>query len=82
MESAVDELAHFTGADPLNHSLNLLSENERCSKILEGLLRQSGWISKLDNGFGRGVAIYEFMVKNFWWKTPHSIATVLECLHW
>ena len=80
MESAVDELAQFAGADPLNYRLNLLSENERCSKILEGLLRQSGWTSKLDNGFGRGVAIYEFMVKIFGGKTPHSIATVLECL--
>ena len=65
MESAVDELAHFADEDPLNYRLNLLSGNERCSKILEDLSRQSGWTSKLDNGFGRGVAIYEFMVKKF-----------------
>jgi len=70
-ESAVDELAHLADEDPLSYRLNLLSGNERYSKILEDLSRQSGWTSKLDNGFGRGVAIYEFMVKNFWWEnTP------------
>ena len=70
-ESAVDELAHLADEDPLSYRLNLLSGNERCSKILEDLSRQSSWTSRLDDGFGRGVAIYEFMVKLNWWEnTP------------
>ncbi len=71
MESAVDELAYLADTDPLNYRLNLLRGNERCTEILEGLSRQSNWTTSLDNGFGRGIAIYEFMVKNLWWEnTP------------
>ena len=68
MESVVDELAYLADTDPLNYRLNLLRGNERCTEILEGLSRQSNWITSLDNGLGRGIAIYEFMVKNLWWE--------------
>ena len=63
IESAIDESAHFAGIDPLSYRLGLLDHDERHRRLLEDLGSQSNWKTRLDSGFGRGIAIYEFMVK-------------------
>jgi CO/xanthine dehydrogenase Mo-binding subunit len=63
IESAIDEAAQLAGVNPLNYRLELLSHDERHRRLLEDLASQSNWETRLDKGFGRGIAIYEFMVK-------------------
>jgi isoquinoline 1-oxidoreductase beta subunit len=54
-ESAMDEIAHAAGADPLHMRLALL-QHEPSRKVLEAVAAMSGWGSGLPVGHGRGVA--------------------------
>lgn len=54
-ESAIDELAHAAGADPLQLRLSLLTD-PTSRKVLEAAAEMSEWGSDLPPGLGRGVA--------------------------
>ncbi len=54
-ESAMDELAHAAGADPMEMRLRLIT-HEPSRKVLEAVAEMSGWGSPLPQGAGRGVA--------------------------
>lgn len=56
MESAVDELAHQLGQDPVAFRLAHI-EDPRARAVLETVKVQSGWGEKLPAGTGRGVAV-------------------------
>lgn len=59
MESAIDELAHRTGKDPLSYRRRLLSKEPRLVRLLDAVERMSGWKKKPHPGVGRGVAIHQ-----------------------
>lgn len=59
MEGVIDELAHRTGADPVEYRRRLLSGNPRLLKTLELAAEKSGWAAALPAGSGRGVALME-----------------------
>lgn len=54
-ESMIDELAHATGADPLEMRLKLIDHGPS-RKVLEAVAEMSGWGAGLPEGHGRGVA--------------------------
>lgn len=54
-ESALDEIAHAAGADPLHMRLSLLN-HAPSRKVLEAVAAMSGWGAALPAGHGRGVA--------------------------
>lgn len=54
-ESAVDELAHMAGIDPLEFRLSQISD-EPSRKVLEAVAEASGWGAPLAAGRARGVA--------------------------
>jgi isoquinoline 1-oxidoreductase beta subunit len=54
-ESAIDELAHAAGADPMEMRLSLMSD-DTSRKVLEAAAHMSNWGSDLPPGVGRGVA--------------------------
>jgi isoquinoline 1-oxidoreductase beta subunit len=58
-ESAVDEIAHAAGADPLTMRLNLL-DHRPSRKVLESVAEMSDWGSELPEGRARGVAFSVF----------------------
>jgi isoquinoline 1-oxidoreductase beta subunit len=55
LESAIDELAHMAGADPLEFRLQQIS-HDPSRKVLEAVAEMSGWGSAPANGHARGVA--------------------------
>jgi isoquinoline 1-oxidoreductase beta subunit len=54
-ESAIDEIAHAAGTDPLAMRLRLIT-HEPSRKVLEAVATMSDWESELPAGHGRGVA--------------------------
>lgn len=54
-ESAIDELAHEAGVDPLEMRLRLMSDDVS-RKVLEAAAQMSGWGNQLPAGHGLGVA--------------------------
>jgi isoquinoline 1-oxidoreductase beta subunit len=54
-ESAIDELAHSAGADPLKMRISLLN-HEPSYAVLKQVSELSNWDSKLPDGHARGVA--------------------------
>ncbi len=56
MESAMDEVAHMAGADPIAFRLAHI-EDPRARAVLETVRVQSGWADKPAAGIGRGVAV-------------------------
>lgn len=56
-ESAIDELAHKAGLDPIAFRLELLNHNPS-RKVLETVRDMADWGSPLPSGHSRGVAFY------------------------
>jgi isoquinoline 1-oxidoreductase beta subunit len=54
-ESAIDELAHAAGADPLEMRLSLIKDDS-CRKVLEAVALMSNWGAEKVPGLGHGVA--------------------------
>ncbi len=54
-ESALDELAHAAGRDPLEMRLAMI-DHDPSRKVLEAVAGASGWGGTLPQGHGRGVA--------------------------
>lgn len=54
-ESAMDEIAHAAGVDPLEMRLKLISHGPS-RKVLEAVAEMSGWGNTLPAGHGRGIA--------------------------
>ena len=55
MECFLDELAHETGADPLEFRRKLMKEHPKSLAVLETVAQKSGWGS--DDGLARGLAV-------------------------
>ena len=58
VESAIDELAHAAGRDPIAYRKTLMSQAPRARSVLELVERESQWSSPLPARSGRGVAVF------------------------
>lgn len=59
VESAIDELAHAAGADPIAYRKALITKVPRALAVLEIVERESQWGSPLPPRSGRGVSVFE-----------------------
>lgn len=59
VESAIDELAHTAGRDPIEYRKAMMTTAKRARAVLEIAERESGWGSPLPARTGRGVAVFE-----------------------
>jgi isoquinoline 1-oxidoreductase subunit beta len=57
VESFIDELAHLSGADPLDYRLGLLTGAPRAAAVLRLAADKSGWATPLTPGKGRGLSV-------------------------
>lgn len=58
VESAIDELAHAAGRDPLAYRKAMMSKAPRARAVLERAERESQWGTQLPARSGRGVAVF------------------------
>jgi len=59
VESAIDELAHRAGEDPIAYRRALLTKSPRALAVLELAAQKAGWGKTLGKGRGRGVSVME-----------------------
>ncbi len=59
MESAIDELAHAAGRDPLEYRLELLEDHPRHANALKLAAEEAGWGTAPPQGRARGLAVHE-----------------------
>jgi len=59
MESAIDELAHLAGQEPLAFRLAMLKDKPRIKKVLQTAADKAGWGTALPEGHARGIALQE-----------------------
>ena len=58
METAIDELAHLAGKDPLAFRLGLLAQQPRDAAVVKLAAEKAGWDRPLPKGRGRGIAFH------------------------
>jgi isoquinoline 1-oxidoreductase beta subunit len=58
VESAMDELAHAAGRDPIAYRKAIMSQAPRARAVLERAERESQWGTHLPTRNGRGVAVF------------------------
>lgn len=56
-ESAIDDIAHVTGQDPLELRLKLAAKDPRAERVLRRVAEVAGWSTPLPKGKGRGIAL-------------------------
>ena len=59
-ECFIDEMAVKANKDPMEFRLGMLTKDSDTKNVLQKLKEVSGWNKPLPNGWGRGVAQYEF----------------------
>jgi isoquinoline 1-oxidoreductase beta subunit len=59
LECMIDEVAHATGKDPLEHRLSLLSDKPRFAGALKLAAEKAGWSTPPAAGRARGLAVHE-----------------------
>jgi len=58
VESAIDELAHAAGRDPVAYRKALMAKEPRARAVLERVERESQWGASLPARSGRGVSVF------------------------
>ncbi|MBU6378449.1 MAG: molybdopterin-dependent oxidoreductase [Gammaproteobacteria bacterium] len=56
-ESALDDVAHVTGRDPLEFRLEMCGSDPRATAVLRKAAELAGWGRRLPKGHGRGIAL-------------------------
>ena len=59
VESAIDELAHKAGRDPVEFRLQSMQDHPRHQAVLRLVADKAGWGRRLPDGRGLGVALHE-----------------------